>query len=147
MLRSTVAPMTLVVCLLTSAGCNSGPEMAPVKGVVKFNGQPVTTGTIQLFPVKSGPMATGRLQDDGSFELTTKEPGDGAYVGDYIVVVVPPSDINELEKILRPGKPIPIKYENIPQQVRNQTTSTLRASVQSGLNELEFDLAEIKGNS
>ncbi len=147
MIRRIVVPLMLVAGLLTTAGCNSGPEMAPVKGVVKFKGQPVTAGTVQLFPVKSGPMAAGRLQEDGAFELTTKEPGDGAYVGDYIVVVTPPSDINDLERVLRPGRPIPIKYEKIPQQVRNQTTSKLRASVQSGQNELEFDLAEIESDS
>ncbi|MEZ6097574.1 MAG: hypothetical protein R3E01_01245 [Pirellulaceae bacterium] len=68
------------------AGCARGPAKAPVKGTVTVNGQPITEGRVTFHPVK-GRSASGRINADGTYELTTDEPGDGALVGEHTVTI------------------------------------------------------------
>lgn len=80
--------------LLPLAGCG-GPNMAPVTGTVRYeDGQPVTVGGVILSPAGDPnlPSATGDIRPDGTFTLSTAKPGDGAVVGRYHVLVVPPGD-------------------------------------------------------
>jgi hypothetical protein len=76
--------------LLSSLGCNRTPAIAKVKGVVQFdNGSPVKTGTIETICSQHPEFqARGRIERDGSFELTTLFEGDGAVVGEHQCVVV-----------------------------------------------------------
>ncbi|MCO6047158.1 hypothetical protein NG895_24940 [Aeoliella sp. ICT_H6.2] len=120
--------------------------MAEVAGTVTYGGEPVTEGTIQFYPTQAGPMAVGRLADDGTFVLSTSEAGDGARVGEYIVVVVPPSDINRLQSELKPGQKRSSTFENIPASIRNQQTSTLMADVEAKQNSFTFDLKELESH-
>lgn len=83
--------LVVSACLLT--GCAGGDEFstAPVSGTVMFNGKPVSGGTVMLTPVSEGESempgkgAAARVQEDGSFVLTTYEEGDGAILGKHIV--------------------------------------------------------------
>lgn len=138
----------LMICLLlVPLGCDRGPAMGTVTGKVTFDGKGVGEGTIQFFPLQPGPMAASRLAQDGSFELTTLKSGDGARVGEYTVVVVPPSDVNRLQRELKPGQPWSAKFENIPADVRSELTSSLTAKVESGSNTFTFDLKELSTGS
>lgn len=85
---------------VTSVGCggSSGEfKVAPVKGKVIFNGQPVTSGSIHFRPVAvqgakegmQGKPASGQIQSDGTFVLTTFRQGDGAIVGKHEVSYIP----------------------------------------------------------
>lgn len=88
----------LTACLIGCGG-RQGAEYrtAPVRGVVVFQGQPVTAGTISLQPKevagaaegRTGRPASGELQADGSFVLSTYQPGDGAVVGKHRVMFLP----------------------------------------------------------
>lgn len=140
--RFLVSQLAVLLTLAVVAGCNRGPQMGAVTGVLTFSGRPIERGTVQFFPDVSGPMAAGVLDPGGAFQLTTKTPGDGAIVGDYTIVVTPPTSINELEKELRPGMPRPTRFDDIPQMYRAHTTSTLRVRVEPGKNHFELDLAE-----
>ena len=74
--------------LLVLCGCSeSGPNLAPVKGKVLLDGQPLSSGRISTVPA-AGRGANGAIQPDGTFELTTESPGDGAVVGTHAVSVV-----------------------------------------------------------
>ena len=75
--------------LLLLAGCGkSTPTMAPVKGKVTLNGQPLTSGTVITIP-EAGRGARGVIGADGSFELQTFEKKiDGAIIGTHRVGVV-----------------------------------------------------------
>lgn len=70
------------------AGCSDGiPKRYPASGVVQFpDGTPVMTGTIEI---SSGTRwtASGEIDREGKFVLTTAKPGDGAIPGDYRVVI------------------------------------------------------------
>src|SRR5262245_16860604 len=80
----------LVVALALSlpvfaAGCGK-PAMVPVQGKVVFRGGPVTNGLIVFTPEAKGPLAVGRIKDDGTFSLYTGE-NPGAYPGNYRVTI------------------------------------------------------------
>jgi hypothetical protein len=65
--------------------------MVPIRGEVLFNGKRLTVGegTVVYLPAESGELrkASGAIQSDGSFTLTTMQPGDGAMKGKYSIVV------------------------------------------------------------
>jgi hypothetical protein len=74
------------------SGCgakNAGTlaELIPVKGKVTFNGQPLTIGTIRFEPDDFGRPASGKLQSDGTFVLSTLKEGDGVVAGHHVVSI------------------------------------------------------------
>lgn len=80
----------------TLAGCGAtGDRMFPARGLVTYaDGQPVTgeMATVVFVPdnESSNPAAgsaSGTIESDGSFELMTHQPSDGALPGDYRVVL------------------------------------------------------------
>ena len=75
-----------LVMLLALAGCGAlsapqGATTVPVKGKVTHNGKPLTKGVINFQPEGAGKDATGEIQPDGTFVLTTYKKDDGAVVG------------------------------------------------------------------
>ena len=77
----------LLASVLCLAGC--GPSVGAtykVTGTVKFSdGTPLTKGTVLFTSDKHS--ATGPIQEDGTYSLTTLKPGDGAPPGDYKVTL------------------------------------------------------------
>jgi hypothetical protein len=76
--------------LLIIAGCSGGNALDtfPVRGEVTYNGQPLGEGTVVYLPAEpGGRQATGALQPDGTFSLTTRERDDGAVKGAYKIVI------------------------------------------------------------
>ena len=69
--------------------------VAPVSGTVTCGGRPVTEGVVIFVPkipagadaMKSGKAATGNINADGTYTLTTYDEGDGALIGDHEVRV------------------------------------------------------------
>jgi len=67
--------------------------MAKVKGKVAFEDGSIPQGSVAVVrfepaddssaEVRKG--ATGAIESDGSFEMTTRMPGDGVYLGKYAV--------------------------------------------------------------
>ncbi len=90
----------LGILILAFPGCGGGSgelQLAPVKGKVIYNGQPVTSGSIHFRPIAvsgakegtQGKPASGQIQSDGTFVLTTFRQGDGAIVGKHEVSYIP----------------------------------------------------------
>ncbi len=109
--RVGIAPLVLVALLL---GCGSDVELAPIRGKVLYNGQPLKFGGVTFQPIAGEP-ATGTIQSDGSFTLTTFDEGQGATVGKNQVRVTcyerqdpnaPPAKLGEdvLGKLLIPQR-------------------------------------------
>lgn len=99
-MNATVRGMAAVfgaILAIGWTGCTGGGgdfELAPTKGRVTVDGQPVKGGSITFRPVASegtmaGKPAAGEVKDDGTFVLTTHEPGDGAVVGKHKVLFTP----------------------------------------------------------
>ena len=92
-LLSLVAGLGLVYHL---SGCSADPNMpklGKVSGKVTYQGKPLDAGRVVFTPVagKGGAAdqsATGEINSDGTYEMTTYNTGDGAVLGQLIVTVV-----------------------------------------------------------
>jgi hypothetical protein len=78
--RHRPIPFIFLTALMLLAGCDRGPQIVPLKGKVTYNGEPLKFGGVMLQPVGGQP-ATGTIEPDGSFVLSTNKLGDGATVG------------------------------------------------------------------
>jgi hypothetical protein len=94
----------------------------PVRGkVIMPGGKPLTSGRIEFIPVKEpGLMAYATIAPDGTFQLRTREPGDGAIPGTYKVRIMPP------EKVA---------YRNLA-RYRDEDSSRLTVTIKAESNEL-----------
>jgi hypothetical protein len=77
--------------VLIAAGCSGGASapvaVAPVSGIVRYNGVPVRDAYVK-FSQEGCPVIAGGFTDDrGRFELTTYQSGDGAPVGTNAVSI------------------------------------------------------------
>ncbi len=81
-----------VTLLLTSLVSGCGRGIHPVEGhVVWKDGSPAKElkgAQISFELAEKQTSARGTIQEDGSFRLTTKDPGDGALAGEHKVVIV-----------------------------------------------------------
>ena len=76
-----------------AAGCGGGPpQPVAVRGQITYYGRPLAGGTVTFVPAELGPPATGQIQPDGQYALTTFRPGDGALPGRYAVMVIAVGD-------------------------------------------------------
>jgi hypothetical protein len=83
--------LTAMLLLVEVVGC--GSSMQPVRGKVTLpSGQPAANSQVVFDGPIGGKLisARGDVQADGSFELSTSQPGDGVPVGKYRVQVNPP---------------------------------------------------------
>jgi hypothetical protein len=105
MLMSFRWSVLLVAMIFTLSACGKSEKfpVAQVEGCVKCNGQPVTaglvvftpTGTSAENPEESGRSASGVIKPDGTYELTTYDPGDGAIIGSHSVQVFAPAPLDD----------------------------------------------------
>jgi hypothetical protein len=96
----------LVASCLLCMGCGSDSGTSPVRGVVMLDGEIYTQGGSVVFqPEGKGKMASGIIQSDGTFELSTYTQGDGAVIGTHKVLVMPlpPDDIGDDENPVPQG--------------------------------------------
>jgi hypothetical protein len=97
----------LAILFANLTGCG-GRELVEVRGTVASSGQPVTGGALVFSPIATseneppGKSATGDIQPDGSFQLSTYDLHDGAIVGRHRVRFIPPID-DEDEKVDSPS--------------------------------------------
>ncbi len=89
------AALIAIPLLLAGTGCNRGPAMVQVRGkVTNKDGSLIKCGVreIRFEPTADTTAslrktAISQIQDDGSFELFTRKPGDGVIAGKYAVVI------------------------------------------------------------
>jgi hypothetical protein len=106
----TIAVAAAVV-LLPAAGC-SKYRYVTVKGkvVLKKDGRPLTFGTVVFMPDKDNTLrqvATGKINPDGTYELTT-EGRSGVPIGSYIACVRGP--MRKVDGKDPPPLPFSMKY-------------------------------------
>jgi hypothetical protein len=82
------ATAVIVGCGGDDSGLNTRYK---VSGTVKYKGQPVPKGNI-VFEPTNPPMPQGRVAngtiENGSYNLTTSTPNDGALAGEYKVIIM-----------------------------------------------------------
>jgi hypothetical protein len=122
----TLAGLVLIPCW--GCGHNEGPYVAttvPVKGRVTYQSRPLTSGTITFESEENGRESHGSIQSDGTFELTTYKPSDGALAGVHRVAVSGTG---------KGGK------EVVPVTFRNTSSSKVQVEVTEGKTEYPIDL-------
>jgi hypothetical protein len=156
MTRGPLLVRPLAALLLAAAfasGCQSGRlPTAPVAGKITFDGKPLANAELWLVPkseaVKNAAIAIrpyAKTSADGTFTVTSYYVDDGAPLGEYAVMVVPPGSraapeedrANDLpaEKKQRSPRPVPF-----PLKYQDPTTSGLTVTVTDGPNQLALDL-------
>lgn len=86
---ASCAPVLVGLVVLAAGGC-SEPKFYPVRGeVVVFGVGKLTEGEVQFRP-RSRPdlIATGKIQKDGRFSLSTPGHGEGVLEGDCQAAVI-----------------------------------------------------------
>jgi hypothetical protein len=78
-----------LVALLSVVLIGCGGRTRPVRGVVTLEGTPLAGATVMFMPdgQDGGRPASGFTSSDGTFQLTTFKPDDGALPGKYRVLI------------------------------------------------------------
>jgi hypothetical protein len=132
----------LALLLAGAAGCG-GPKIYPVKGTVVYaDGQLATDLAGYKVEFESidgkidghGASAEGEIQRDGTFQMTTLRPDDGALLGGHRVLISPP--IPEGDTRAKPYviDPRYLSYEN----------SGLKVNVEPKVNEITLTIERRK---
>lgn len=137
----------LAACV--ASGCQKGEPAAgldvrpvhPVKGKVTVGGKPATGALISFRAIAGAspynPRAT--VEPDGSYTISTYRQHDGAPAGEYLVTIYwpverPKRKVGEDDD---PGINLP---DRLGGKYSNPETTTLRATVSSGENSVDFKL-------
>lgn len=120
----------LLAAAFLVTGCGpAGKPQGTISGSVKYKGQPVTSGTVNLFQKATGSAATAPLDASGNFKLATS-----IEIGTYNISITPP-----IPKQLPPGTApetpapflVPIKYQDASQ-------SDINKEIKAGDNKLDI---------
>jgi hypothetical protein len=124
-----------VVVLLCIGFVGCGSELQPVRGKLMLpDGKPAANSQV----VFEGPIggktisARGDVHADGSFELSTAQPGDGVPLGKYRVQVNPPPVVDAEAAQRAPFHP---KFSDF-------STSGLEFEVKAGSNDFPIQLTK-----
>ena len=82
----TILSLTLMVTGCFGGGGDPLPELTPVKGVVKFNGEPLKDAQIVFMPEK-GRGSNGKTDEKGQYELYYNAEVQGAVTGNHTVKI------------------------------------------------------------
>lgn len=116
--------------MLLSTGCgkNTGPELVPVAGTIRLDGQPLSGVVVGYFPVKEGTSAMATTDVAGNYTLQFTATKNGVIPGTYQVRILSPTDDD--------GRPI---GPNVPRQYGDN--SSLTVVVERTASRFDFDLS------
>lgn len=132
--------IALLWSVLLLSGCGGGPELAPATGKVLYNGEPLPFGIV-MFQPNVGQPAQGEIKTDGTFTLSTFEPGDGAIVGSHRVSVLCFQGHHpDVVAKRKPGDQSSLGASLLPLDYARGGTSGLTAEVGPDMQPLTFEL-------
>jgi hypothetical protein len=108
--------IVLPLASLASCGPPTSQTMFPVEGQVRFEGKPLTRGTVVLHPDASRGNGTkheprGNIQADGKYKIVT-HPHEGAPPGWYKVAVIATELIDSKNPYSLPRSSIEEKFKD-----------------------------------
>jgi hypothetical protein len=138
-LRSAVSVL-VVASIVILSGCSDRRAVAPVEGKVTLNGESLKFGSVSFQP-EVGPRATGLIQPDGTFRLSTYGNADGAILGKHRVSVTcaEHQDPSKRKQADAEGMYSP---SLIPQKYSFPETSGFRVEVKQKNEPFEFNLTK-----
>jgi hypothetical protein len=128
--------LSAIGCCALLAGCGGSPTIpcAPVRGTVLQNGQPLPEAMVVFHPqdpqAVAAPRPVAYTNQQGEFELTTVQQGDGAPVGTYAITVELRAPRLVGEEQVRDGRNL------LPARYASPQTSPLSFDVAQGDNEV-----------
>jgi hypothetical protein len=145
-------PLTILAgigLVLSLGGCSGDPnlpKLGKVHGTVKYNGKLLDAGHVVFTPAsgkggETGQVATGEINSNGTYEMTTFNTGDGAILGQHIVTItvqkgeMPKPDANGHIKYEVPKNQAPSKYATADK-------TPLRCTVHEGDQEFNIELTD-----
>lgn len=135
----------VLICLVglaMLAGCGGGDGLAPVKGRVLLDGQPVAGAAVMFEPEGGGVPATGVTDASGEFSLATSGKGAGATLGKNGVSVSKQVAAQPNRKV-EESEIVPMKSET-PVKYASPMTSGLSVEVKRGMAPVELQLSSGK---
>lgn len=130
-LRRIVFCMALAVVPATLPGC-SDSNLGQVSGRITFDGKPLENAMVTFTPVAGGRPASARTDSTGQYELVYSRDAAGAMLGQHTVTISSfAEDVAEDGTVKVTPEKIPVEYN---------LGTTLKADVQGGSNEFNFDL-------
>lgn len=124
-------------------GCQRGPTVAPVSGVVTHQGAPLANAHVTFTPVEGANPASGFTDARGRFTLQTFSNNDGALIGKHRVSIIARGPERPLRQgeigsgmpgEMAPGEPV------IPVKFFAPESSGLEREVVPGKNEMTIDI-------
>lgn len=135
----------LALLALTAAGCAQapqGPELKPVTGTVRWQGQPLAGALVRFIPTGATPGGGGSALTDlkGAYDLIDARGGKGVAAGEYKVVIS--------KRVTPPGAPPSTgegehdsrARETLPENYSNAQETELTAEVGAAGRAIDFDL-------
>lgn len=135
MARGNACWVSIFVACIFGCGGPQPPETVQiVNGQVMHRGKPAVGAIVSFHKVGADPnvgQPSGKVQDDGTFTLTSYRPGDGAAVGEYRVT------ISWRESIGGSLSDPDYGPEKLPKKYQSPESSGLTVTVIEGSNDLE----------
>jgi len=137
---------------LAAVGCGGSdpdrPKLGKVTGTVTYKGKPLTKGTVTFTPISGkgeggDQIASGEIQSDGTYSLTTFDTDDGAVLGQHAVTVRSGEEIVS-GKPATPGGPIEYKLpkSSIPKKYESVGSTPLKYTVEPGGKTIDLELKD-----
>jgi hypothetical protein len=119
-----------VAAVASTIGCGDGrPQRVPVAGTVLIDGKPLTYGFVTFFPAE-GRSATGQINKQGEFILSSYEQGDGTLAGSQQVAIMTREAIS----------PTQAKW-HAPKKYAKHETSGIVIEIAGPTDDLQIDLS------
>jgi len=132
---------TYCVCIGCGRSHNLPGETGTVSGRVTYGSGTIPEGSsIVMLHKGSGIPAVGMTDADGNFTLKMRN-GPDVLVGDYIVNIRPPGEIDDNVVKITP-QTVPAAWNKVPQKYWNANTSGETYTVNPGTNFYEFTLSD-----
>jgi hypothetical protein len=113
---------------LVLVGCGNSEQLVPVKGQVLIDGQVLKKGAVRfLSPNKKS--ASGQINDQGEFQLTTNQLNDGCFVGDYQIEVIAYEPVGAASQRWL-----------VPKEYNSNLTSGLKQTISGPMTDLKVEL-------
>jgi hypothetical protein len=94
-MRNLVLVLLSLASIAIAEGCGDGrPERVPIAGQVLIDGRPLAHGSV-MFVTDNHRPAGGILDQEGRFQLTCYEAGDGAVRGSHKVKITATEQVGE----------------------------------------------------
>lgn len=126
-----------VAAIIPLVGCGSSGNSTVTGTITTTDGQVVSGGRITFTSANPPISASSRIAPDGSYELSSIEPGDGAPVGNYQVAII--SKISSAGGD-RNGRSVATSKSLVHEKYADVQTSELTAAVQPGSNTIDFQV-------